>query len=90
MAALVHSNGVSPATAYLELDGIFEADGALEACSDVLARLRIAWCTARGGGGNLAAVPAVAQAFLLLLLPSAISDYLAVNVHGDLPGQHGG
>ena len=75
-------------TAYLELYySMFEADGVLEACADVLTWLRVACTsTSRGGGGNLATLPAVAQAFPLLLLPAVIRDYVAAKVHGDLPG----
>ncbi|KAI2491004.1 hypothetical protein MHU86_23572 [Fragilaria crotonensis] len=47
------------------------------------------FCTARGGGGDLAALPAVAQTFPLLLLPTAISDHVAAKVLHDLPGQQG-
>ena len=85
-AHLVHRDGVSPATAYQELVGLFTADGVLEVCSDVLAWLRVA-CTARGGAGDLAALPAVAYPFPLLLLPAATSDYVANKVAIDLPGQ---
>ncbi|KAI2505103.1 hypothetical protein MHU86_9291 [Fragilaria crotonensis] len=63
-AALVHRDGVSPDTAFQELYGTFASDDTLDACSDVLAWLRVA-CTARGGGGDLAALPAVAQTFPL-------------------------
>ena len=87
-ATFVHRDGVSPATAYRELQGIFEADGVTEACVDVLAWLRVA-CTARGGGGDLAGLPTVAQQFALLLLPAAISEYAAAKVLHDLPGRHG-
>ena len=87
-ATLVHRDGVSPATAYQELHGMFAADGVLETCADVLAWLRVA-CTARGGVGELAGIPAVAQAFPLLLLPVAVSDYAAAKVLHDLPGRHG-
>lgn len=88
-ATLIHRDGVPPAVAYQELTGMFAADGVLDACADVLAWLRVA-CTARGGGGDLAAVPAVAQTFPLLLLPEAISDYVAAKVHNDLPGRKQG
>lgn len=87
-AALVHRDGVSPDTAFQELYGTFASDDTLDACSDVLAWLRVA-CTARGGGGDLAALPAVAQTFPLLLLATAISDYVAAKVLHDLPGQQG-
>lgn len=87
---LVHRDGVAPSTFYQELQGIFTTDGVLEECGDVLAWLRVA-CTARGGLGELAAMPAVAQSFSLLLLPTAISDYVAGKVYADLPGlQHRG
>lgn len=85
-AALVHRDGVSPALAYLELYGMLEADGMLQPCSDVLAWLRVA-CTARGGTGDLAPLPAVAQAFPLLLLPTAVSEYVATRVARDVPGR---
>ena len=87
-ATLVHRDGVSPAVAYQELYGMLEADGTLEVCADVLAWLRVA-CTARGGAGDLAAIPAVAQHFPLLLLPAAISEYVAAKVLVDLPGRRG-
>lgn len=88
-AALVHRDGVAPATAYQELAGMFLADNVLEECNDVLAWLRVA-CTARGGGGDQAALPAVAQSFTLLLLPTAISDHVATKVYADLPGRQRG
>jgi hypothetical protein len=86
---LVHRNGVSPATAYQELHGMFAADGVLEACADVLVWLRVA-CTARGRAGNHVGMPGVAQSFPLLLLPAAVlSNYAAAKVLSDLPGLHG-
>ena len=85
-AALVHRDGVSPAMAYQELQGMLEADGTQATCTDVLTWLRVA-CTARGGAGDLAGIPAVAQDFPLLLLPTVISDYVASKVAGDLPGR---
>lgn len=88
-ASLVHRDGVSPTVAYQEVYGMLEADGALEVCADVLAWLRVA-CTARGGAGELAALPAVAQRFPLLLLPESVSDYVAEKVAADLPGRQGG
>ena len=88
-ALLVHRDGVSPAVAYQELRGAFEADDVVEACTDVLSWLRVA-CTARGGAGDLAGIPAVVQGFNLLLLPVAISDYVAEKVSSDLPGRQGG
>ena len=68
---------------------MFTADGLLEVCADVLTWLRAA-CTARGGAGDLAAIPAVAQNFPLLLLPALTSEYVANKVAMDLPGQHRG
>ena len=88
-AILVHRDAVAPSVAYQEILGALEADGALEACADVTAWLRVA-CTARGGVGELAALPAVAQQFPLLLLPEAISDCVAAKVAADLPGRRGG
>ena len=64
-AHLVHRESMAPATAYQELVGMFAADGVLEVCADGLAWLRVA-CTAHGGAGDLAALPAVAQHFHLL------------------------
>lgn len=87
-ATLVHRDGVSPATAYQELHGMFTADGTLEAGADVLAWLWVA-CTARGGAGDMAGLPAVAQSFPLLLLPVAVSDYAAAKILSDLPGRQG-
>ena len=75
-AAYVHRDGVSPRQAYLELYGLLEADNMLQTCADLLTWLRAA-CTARGGGGDLAALPSVANAFPLLLLPQAVSEYVA-------------
>jgi hypothetical protein len=86
---LVHREGVSPSTAYTELHGILEADGALEQCADVLTWLRVA-CTARGGAGELAPLPAVAQQFPLLLMPGAVSAYVATKLDRDLPRRRGG
>lgn len=86
-AALVHRDGIAPATAYHEVSGMLEADGATESCADVLTWLRVA-CTARGGAGELAAIPAVAHGFTLLLLPEVVSDYVADKVARDLPGRH--
>lgn len=85
-ATLIHRDGVAPGTAYQEVSGMLEADGTTEACADVLTWLRVA-CTARGGAGDLAAIPAVAQSFALLLLPEAVSDYVADKVARDLPGR---
>lgn len=85
-AALVNRDGVSPAMAYRELYGMFEADRVLEACNDVLIWLRAA-CTARGGAGELAPLPAVAYSFALMLLPEAVSEYVATKVLTDLPGR---
>ena len=67
--------------------GMLEADQALEACGDVITWLRVA-CTARGGAGYLAPLPAVAYLFLLLLLPEAVSSHVAASkVLADLPGR---
>ena len=85
-ALLVHRNGVSPEIAYQELQGAFEADGVVDACADVIAWICVA-CTARGGGGDLAGISAVAHSFHLLLLPAAISDYVAAKVASDRPGR---
>ena len=88
-AHLVHRDGVSPATAYQELVGMFTADGVLGVCADVLTWLRVA-CTSRGGATDLAALPAVAQNFPLLLLPATTSEYVASKVAIDLPGRQRG
>jgi hypothetical protein len=85
-AALVHRDGVAPATEYQELAGMLEADGTMEACADVLTWLRVA-CAARGGAGELAVMPPVAQVFTLLLLPYTVSNYVASKVAGDLLGR---
>jgi hypothetical protein len=87
-ATLVHREGVSPATAFLELQGIFEAEDVVAQCADVLTWLRVA-CTARGGAGELAPIPAVAQHFPLLLMPGAVSTYVASKLDRDLPGRQG-
>ena len=90
-STLVHREGVSPATAYLEFQGILEAEDAVAQCADVLTWLRVACCTARGGGGGgeLAPIPAVAQHFPLLLLPGAVSTYVATKLDRDLPNRQG-
>jgi hypothetical protein len=88
-AHLVHRDGVSPVTAYQELLGMFTADGVLGICADVLTWLRVA-CTSRGGATDLAALPAVAHNFPLLLLPATTSEYVASKVATDLPGRHRG
>jgi hypothetical protein len=67
---------------------MYAVDGVLEARADVLAWLSVA-CTACGGAGNLAGMPAVTQLFPLLLLPDAVSDYAAGKVLSDLPERHG-
>ena len=85
-ASLVGQDGISPAMAYRELLGMVAADQALEASSDVLTWLRVA-CTARGGAGELAPLPAVANTFTLLLLPGAVSNPVAAKVLTDLPSQ---
>ena len=84
-ATLIHRDGVAPKVAYQEIYGMLEADNILQACADVLTWLRVA-CTARGGAGELAPIPAVAQAFPILLLPAAVSEYVATKVEGDLSG----
>ena len=84
-AALIHRDGVAPDVVYQEILGMLEADGLLQTCADVLTWLRAA-CTARGGAGELAPIPAVAQYFPILLLPAPVSDYVATKVEADLPG----
>ena len=84
-AALIHRDGVAPDIAYQEIYGLLEADDMLQVCADVITWLRVA-CTARGGAGELAPIPAVAQAFPILLLPAAVSEYVATKVEGDLLG----
>lgn len=87
-AALVHRDGVPPEVAYNEICGMLEADNMLAACADVVSWLRVA-CTARGGAGDLAPLPAVAHSFSLLLLPAAVGEYVASKVDNDLPGRSG-
>jgi hypothetical protein len=85
-AALIHRDGVAPdMAAYQEIHDLLEADDMLQVCADVLTWLRVA-CTARGGAGELPPKPAVAQAFPILLLPAAVSEYVATKVEGDLRG----
>jgi hypothetical protein len=55
--------------------------------ADLLAWLRHVTCTASGGAGDLATIPAVAQLFPLLLVPAAISNYVAAIVLSNLPGR---
>ena len=87
-AVLVHRDAVDPSTTYRELHGMLEADHMVDACAEALIWLRAA-CTARGGAGKLAPLPAMAQAFPLLMLPALISDYVAVKIQVDLPGRQG-
>jgi hypothetical protein len=88
-APLVHRDGISPRMAYQEVYGMLEADQVLDECTDLVTWLRAA-CTARGGGGELAGLPAVAYSYPLLLMPDAVSDYVASKVSSDLPGRAGG
>ena len=83
-STLEHRDGVSPAKA----SGMFEADGVSEACTDVLAWLRVT-CTVCSGAGDLAGTPAAAQPFTLLLLPTAFCEYVVGKVLNDLPGRRG-
>lgn len=85
-ASLVSRDGISPGMAYRELYGMFEADQVLDICGDVLTWLRVA-CTARGGTGELAPLPAVAGTYALMLLPEAVSEHVAAKVLTDLPGR---
>lgn len=83
-AILVHRRRVRPKDAYLELVGAIQAEGPMEAYSDVLIWLRAA-CTARGGGGAQNAVPSVLQTFTPLLLPPDVYEYVTSKVQADLP-----
>ena len=88
-ALLIHRRRVSPKVAYQEIAGAIRADGAVEACTDVLIWLRAA-CTARGGGGAQSQVPSVLHAFVPLHLPPEVYQYLTLKVKGDLPGLNTG
>ena len=84
-AILVHRRRVDAKTAYHELYGAIQAEGGVEAFSDVLIWLRAA-CTARGGGGAQTAVPSVMHAFSPVLLPPEVhADYVVSKVSNDLP-----
>jgi hypothetical protein len=85
---LVHRDGVSPQMAYQELRGAFEADDMLIPCTDVLSWLRVA-STARGGIGEHAGRSAVMLNHPLVLLPEAVSEYVARKVQTDLPSYRG-
>lgn len=87
-AALVHRDGVAPMVAYQELYGMLEADQVVDECADILTWLRAA-CTARGGAGDLADLPAVAYSFPLMLMPVTVSDYVTTKVAADLPRRTG-
>ena len=52
----------------------------------MLAWLRVA-CTARGGVGDFAGIPAMIHTCALLLSPVKISDYVAAKVASNLPGR---
>ncbi|KAI2496038.1 hypothetical protein MHU86_18459 [Fragilaria crotonensis] len=83
-AVLVHRRRVRPKDAYLELVGAIQAEGPMEAYSDVLIWLRAA-CMAHGGGGAQNTVPSVLQTFTPLLLPPDVYDYVTSKVQADLP-----
>ena len=85
-SVLVHGTGLRASAVYTEIYGMLEADDMLEACSDVLAWLRVA-ATAWGGAGELSPLPAVAQHFPLVLMPANASLYVADKVGRDLPGR---
>lgn len=82
-ALLVHRDGLSPKSAYVELAGAIQADGNTVACADVLTWLRAAF-TARGGGAQpndsivLHPIPPVH-------LPQLVYLYVTTKVAGDLP-----
>lgn len=59
-ALIIHRRRVNPKMAYQDIAGAIRADGALDACADVLIWLRAA-CTARGGGGGGGGVEHVTQ-----------------------------
>ena len=88
-AMLVHRDGLTPADAYRELLGMFEADGVIAACSDILGWLRVA-CTAKGGADEQeAGQSGTEHRFPILLLPPPVGEYVATKVHSDLPGVRG-
>lgn len=88
-AILVHRDGVSPQQAYRELRGALEADEMLIPCADVLSWLRVA-CTARGGvAGEQVGRSPVMLNHPLVLLPEAVSEYVARKVQTDLPSYRG-
>ena len=70
---------------YQELVGVVQAEGNVNAYSDVLAWLRAA-CTARGGGGPHHLAPCVGHVFPPLHLPPEVHDYIVAKVRSDLPG----
>lgn len=83
-AILVHRRRVRAKLAYQELVGAIQAEGAVEAYSDVITWLRAA-CTARGGGGAQNTIPSVMHPFVPLHLPPEVYEYVTSKVQGDLP-----
>ena len=83
-AILIHRRRVDAKTAYQELYGAIQAEGGIDAFSDVLVWLRAA-CTARGGGGPQNSVPSVTHVFSPVLLPPEVHDYMVSKVAADLP-----
>lgn len=61
---------------------MLEADQVVDECADILMWLHAA-CTARGGAGDLAGLPAVAYSFPLMLMPVTVSDYVTTKVAAD-------
>ena len=78
-AILIHRRRVNAKTTYQELFGAIQAEGDMEAYSDVLTLLRAA-CAARGGGGQQNTVPSVVHPFTPVILPP-----VTAKVHSDLP-----
>ena len=83
-AILIHCRCVNAKTAYQELFGAIQAEGDMEAYSDVLMWLRAA-CTARGGVSQQNTVPSVVHPFTPDILPPEVHSYVAAKVHSDLP-----
>lgn len=87
VSLIIHRRRIKAKVAYQEILGALRADGALEACADVVTWLRAA-CTSRGGGGAQNAVPCVLHALTRPIhLPPEVNQYVTLKVRaGDLPG----
>ena len=87
-AALLIHRRVSVKVAFQELYGAIQARGEENTCQDIIAWLKVA-CTARGGGGNLNAIPVVLHPLHAVHLPEQVYNYVTGKVRSDLPGLAG-